>query len=622
MQRWLDVSGARIAGLGRLEREARVELAAAASRDLDAARMQVIRELALSLAILVVVTALALALRRSITRPLGEVSLGADMLSSGDLAFDVTYAGRDEIGGVATAFRQLRAMAERLAEEIRAMNVAVGDNRLEHRADVRAFKGAWAQLLVGMNDTMDAFSRLQQRRRKAERDAAQIFNLSVDLLAIAGTDGYFKRVNPAFERTLGYSAEELLSRPFLDFVHPDDRSRTRRALSVLGRGDVVIQFENRYVHRDGSIRWLQWNSQPLPEEGLVYAAARDVTESRRNGEEQAALRHVATLVAQRAAPDVLFRTVAENVAHLLAARSAQVVRHELDGSVTLLGCAPDGSAGEGGAAASLSAPIVVDDRVWGAIEATPAEAAPPPPDAEERLTRFTELVATAIADAASRAQLAASRARVVRAGDEARRRMERDLHDGAQMRLVHTILALQLARQALADSGRGGARARRGGARARRARQRGTAGARSRHASERPHARWARPGARDTRSPLAHSRDARGGHRRAAARAGRGDRVLRGLGSAHERGEALPRLVRERRRRRGRRSGADLDQRRRRRRRRRDARLGSRRHHGPRRGRGRNADHPESSRARAHVSRSSSRSTRTDRRSRTRSPAR
>ena len=304
-----------------------------------------------------------------------------------------------------------------------------------------------------MNDTMDAFSQLQQRQRKAERDAAQIFSLSVDLLAIAGTDGYFKRVNPAFERTLGYSAEELLSHPLLDFVHPDDRARTRRTLSALGRGDVVIQFENRYVHRDGSIRWLQWNSRPVPEEGLIYAAGRDVTESRRNGEEQAALRHVATLVAQRAAPDVLFRAVAENVANLLAARSAQVVRHELDGSVTLLGCTPEGSGAEDGAVASLSAPIMVDDRVWGAIEATAAEAAPPPPDAEERLTRFTELVATAIADAASRAQLAASRARVVRAGDEARRRMERDLHDGAQMRLVHTILALQLARQALADAG-------------------------------------------------------------------------------------------------------------------------------------------------------------------------
>jgi signal transduction histidine kinase len=150
---------------------------------------------------------------------------------------------------------------------------------------------------------------------------------------------------------------------------------------------------------------------------------------------------------------VLFRTVAENVANLLAARSAQVVRHELDGSVSLLGCAPEGSGAVDGAVASLSAPIMVDDRVWGAIEATAAEAAPPPSDAEERLTRFTELVATAIADAASRAQLAASRARVVKAGDEARRRMERDLHDGAQMRLVHTILALQLARQALADTG-------------------------------------------------------------------------------------------------------------------------------------------------------------------------
>ena len=127
-----------------------------------------------------------------------------------------------------------------------------------------------------------------------------------------------------------------------------------------------------------------------------------------------------------------------------------MVRYELDGSVTVLGRS---GAPQGGAVASLSAPIVVDDRVWGAIEATAAEAEPPAPDAEERLTRFTELVAMAIADAETRAQLAASRARVVREADEARRRIQRDLHDGAQMRLVHAILALQLARQTLAGAG-------------------------------------------------------------------------------------------------------------------------------------------------------------------------
>jgi len=446
---WLDVSGGRIAALLGLERGARGDLAAAASRDLDAAQTRVNRELAISLAILLAVIVLAVALWRSITRPLQEVSEGAHKLSRGDLDFGVTYAGRDEIGDVADAFRHLRVTADRVAREISEMNVAIGDNRLDHRADVTAFEGAWAQLLSGTNDTIATFSDVHHRRLRAESEAARFFNVSLDLLCIRDTDGYFKRVNPAFERTLGYAAEELLARPFMDFVHPDDRERTRGVLSDLSRGDAVSQFENRYLHRDGSVRWLQWSSLLVREEGLIYAAARDVTESRRNREEQAALRRVATLVAELAPADVLFSSVARAVADLLGARAAQVVRYEADGAATAVGSAPAESGTQCGATmGSLSAPIVVEDRVWGAIVASSPEAELPP-DAKERLTRFTELVATAIANIESRAQLTASRARVVMAGDEARRRIGRDLHDGAQRGLGYTILTLDLARRAL-----------------------------------------------------------------------------------------------------------------------------------------------------------------------------
>jgi PAS domain S-box-containing protein len=454
LRRWLDVSDRRIAALLRLDRGARLDLAAATSRDLDAAQTRVARELAISLAIVVGVTALALALRRSITRPLREVSEGAHMLSRGDLGFGVSYAGRDEIGDVADAFRALRVTADRVTREIRAMNVAIGANRLDHRADVGAFEGAWAQLLSGMNDTIGTFSDLHRRRLRAESEAARFFNVSLDLLCIRDTDGIFKRVNPAFERTLGYSADELVSRPFMDFVHPDDRERTRGALSDLARGDAVVHFENRYLHRDGSVRWLQWSSLLVRDESLVYAAARDVTESRRNREEQAALRHVATLVAELAPADVLFSSVADAVARLLGTRSAQVVRHEPDGGATVLASAPAASGSQSGAAiGSLSAPIVVEDRVWGAIVVTLPETEPAPPDTKERLTRFTELVATAIANTESRTQLTVSRARVVRAGDEVRRRIGRDLHDGAQRRLVYTIITLNLARRALDSVG-------------------------------------------------------------------------------------------------------------------------------------------------------------------------
>ena len=156
---WLNATGTRIGGLGRLESGTGRDLATTASRDLHAARAGGVRNLGLLLAVLSVVTALGLVLRRSITQPLSEVSEGARTLSSGDLAFDVSYAGRDEIGDVAAAFRDLHVTAERLVGEIRATNAAISDNRLDHRADVGAFEGTWAHLLAGMNDTIAAFAR-------------------------------------------------------------------------------------------------------------------------------------------------------------------------------------------------------------------------------------------------------------------------------------------------------------------------------------------------------------------------------------------------------------------------------------------------------------------------------
>ena len=156
---WLNATGTRIGGLGQLESGTGRDLATTASRDLHAARAGGLRNLGLLLAVLSVVTALGLVLRRSITQPLSEVSEGARTLSSGDLAFDVSYAGRDEIGDVAAAFRDLHVTAERLVDEIRATNAAISDNRLDHRADVGAFEGTWAHLLAGMNDTIAAFAR-------------------------------------------------------------------------------------------------------------------------------------------------------------------------------------------------------------------------------------------------------------------------------------------------------------------------------------------------------------------------------------------------------------------------------------------------------------------------------
>ncbi len=98
------------------------------------------------------------------------------------------------------------------------------------------------------------------------------------MLCIANADSYFIRLSPAFTRTLGWSLEELMSRPFLDFVHPDDRTNTLLEVErQIGRGEPVLEFQNRYQHKNGSWRFLSWKSSPHPD-GRMYAIARDVTD--------------------------------------------------------------------------------------------------------------------------------------------------------------------------------------------------------------------------------------------------------------------------------------------------------------------------------------------------------
>ena len=117
-----------------------------------------------------------------------------------------------------------------------------------------------------------------RERKRIEEDLNRFFTLSPDLLCVAHFDGYFKRVNPAWERLLGYTKDELLARPYMDFVHPDDRTQTTTAADTLSDGGQVIAFENRYRARDGTYRWLEWAAVPYPNEQKIYGAARDITE--------------------------------------------------------------------------------------------------------------------------------------------------------------------------------------------------------------------------------------------------------------------------------------------------------------------------------------------------------
>lgn len=114
----------------------------------------------------------------------------------------------------------------------------------------------------------------------------RFFELSIDLLCFLGYDGYFSRLNPAWERTLGFTREELMSRPFIEFVHPDDRERTLNQNSEVRSGGHALAFENRYLCKDGSYRWLLWNAAPDGGQETIYSVARDVTERKRLVEER------------------------------------------------------------------------------------------------------------------------------------------------------------------------------------------------------------------------------------------------------------------------------------------------------------------------------------------------
>jgi signal transduction histidine kinase len=254
----------------------------------------------------------------------------------------------------------------------------------------------------------------------------------------------------------------------------------------------------------GSLTVAARDPRPMPREteervaeftelvGTAIANADARAEVARLADEQAALRRVATLVAQGASPTDVFAAAAAEVAQLLNAEIVALGRFEGDavrvvavegdpGSLIPVGILVplegksvaaivrrtrrsariDGLEGIRGPVAELAqraeltasvgAPVIVERKVWGVIITSWSGGVSPPPDTEARLAQFAELLDTAIANADSRAQLTASRMRMMAAEDSARRRVVRDLHDGAQQRLVHAIVTLKMAQQALAE---------------------------------------------------------------------------------------------------------------------------------------------------------------------------
>ena len=265
------------------------------------------------------------------------------------------------------------------------------------------------------------------------------------------------------------------------------------ALPILGRGTLraVLLLENRLIRaaftteRLDAIRLIAGQLAVSLDNAQVYA------QFRRMADEQAALRRLATLVARGVPAGELFEAVATEARRVLDLDTSSLLRFESDGSATLLavdstlppvvdigdrvlldaGTAAAQVQSTGGPArvevyedasgpmsdtlrrlgyrGSVGAPVAVEGRVWGVMVASWAGERVIPPDSEERLVQFTELVATAVANADSRVELITSRARIVVAADETRRRIERDLHDGAQQRLVSMSLQLRAAQAAM-----------------------------------------------------------------------------------------------------------------------------------------------------------------------------
>jgi len=136
----------------------------------------------------------------------------------------------------------------------------------------------------GLVETLREY--LESGQRRAEEELVRFFDLSLDLFCIANTQGYFWRLNDNFSRTLGYTTKELTSKPFIEFVHPEDQPDTINEITKLSRGEPTIQFINRYRLKDGGYIPLEWTARSVEDEGVIYAVARDVSERLRLEEEK------------------------------------------------------------------------------------------------------------------------------------------------------------------------------------------------------------------------------------------------------------------------------------------------------------------------------------------------
>ncbi len=350
--------------------------------------------------------------------------------------------------------------------------------------------------------------RAQSAVRDSDARKGAILEAAFDAVVTMDHHGNLVEANRAAERMFGYTFAEMAGRELAELIVPPSlREAHRRGVqrfvetgeqSVFGHPAELVGMRS-----DGTEFPVEViiNQTDMPGPPLIVGHLRDITDRRaaeealrRLAAEQAALRRVATAVAAETEPSRLFGLVIEEVGRLLEAQSANIIRYDGSGLATVVGgwnaegvrsvpvgesVRVDGDTAAGrvrrtgrparvdtyegqegelaetlrslGFRSAVAAPVVLGGRLWGAVIVSSVDPEPFPEGAEQRIADFAELASQALANAEAREQLAASRARIVQAGDAERRRLERNLHDGAQQRLVSLSLTLRLAARRLGD---------------------------------------------------------------------------------------------------------------------------------------------------------------------------
>jgi len=227
---------------------------------LTPARSAIVRLGFIAIGFVLVAAVLVTMVSARITKPLVDLTHASEAIAAGEYSTQVATDRRDEIGRLGAAFM---TMSEQVAK---------ARQTLEERVRKRT---------ASLEEARGLLEQQVDELEKAHADIDHFFALSPEMLCIADMQGRFLRVNDAWREVLGWTAEELTTRPYAEFIHPDDLKATTAESSQLSDGRVTHQFENRYRCKDGSYRLLSWKAAPIVARGLIYAAARDVTERRR-----------------------------------------------------------------------------------------------------------------------------------------------------------------------------------------------------------------------------------------------------------------------------------------------------------------------------------------------------